>query len=65
LHNLLLLDLISLKNSTGPSEALLAVAGEMLSYSVELIILRHTLVNSGTSLIWKVCMSFQLICIDL
>ncbi|CAH0056166.1 unnamed protein product [Clonostachys solani] len=54
LHNLLLLDLISLKNSTGPSEALLAVAGEMLSYSVELIILRHTLVNSGTSLIWKI-----------
>ncbi|KAK7397709.1 hypothetical protein QQX98_012924 [Neonectria punicea] len=37
-----------------PDEALLTVAGEMLSHIVEVIILRDRLVNSGTSLIWKV-----------
>ncbi|KAH7155805.1 hypothetical protein B0J13DRAFT_593801 [Dactylonectria estremocensis] len=54
LHTLFLLHLASLKQISEPDEALLTMAGEMLSHIVEIIILRDRLVNSGTSLIWKV-----------
>lgn len=54
LHTLFLLHLVSLKKISEPDEALLTVAAEMLSHIVEVIILRDHLVNSGTSLIWKV-----------
>ncbi|KAH8734476.1 hypothetical protein BGZ61DRAFT_442601 [Ilyonectria robusta] len=54
LHTLFLLHLASLKQISEPDEALLTVAGEMLSHVVEVIILRDRMVNSGTSLIWKV-----------
>ena len=54
LHTLLLLHLISSRRSTEPDDALLMVAEEMLSLVVEVIILRDRLVNSGSSLIWKV-----------
>ncbi|KPM45974.1 hypothetical protein AK830_g722 [Neonectria ditissima] len=54
LHTLFLLHLASLRQISEPDEALLTVAGEMLSHIVEVIILRDRLVNSWTSLIWKV-----------
>ncbi|KAJ5496528.1 hypothetical protein N7463_008515 [Penicillium fimorum] len=54
LHILLLLGLVSQKRASELDESLLEVAGEMLSITVEVIILRDRLVNSGTSLIWKV-----------
>ncbi|VUC28933.1 unnamed protein product [Clonostachys rosea] len=54
LHTLFLLHLASLKQVTRPSEALLCSASEMLSLITEAIMLRDRLVNSGTSLIWKV-----------
>ena len=56
LHTLLLLHLILSRRSSEPDEALLMVAKEMLSLVVEVIILRDRLVNSGSSLIWKVCL---------
>ncbi|KAJ5607118.1 hypothetical protein N7537_003737 [Penicillium hordei] len=54
LHILLLLGLVSQKRASELDQSLLEVAGEMLSITVEVIILRDRLVNSGTSLIWKV-----------
>ncbi|KAH6887073.1 hypothetical protein B0T10DRAFT_530370 [Thelonectria olida] len=54
LHTLFLVSLVSQKKTSEPEEALLTVAGEMLSLTVEAIILRDRLVNAGTSLIWKV-----------
>jgi hypothetical protein len=46
--------LISQGKLCEPDGTLLTVAGEMLSLTVEVIILRHGLVNPGTSVIWKV-----------
>ncbi|CAG8367868.1 unnamed protein product [Penicillium salamii] len=54
LHILLLTGLVSRGKLSEPDDLLLTVAGEMLSITVEVIILRDRLVNSGTSLIWKV-----------
>lgn len=54
LHTLFLLHLVSSQRTAEPEETLLLVAAEMLSLVVELIILRDQLVNSGSSLIWKV-----------
>ncbi|KAL2703509.1 hypothetical protein AAEP93_004580 [Penicillium crustosum] len=54
LHILLLLGLVSQKRASELDQSLLEVASEMLSITVEVIILRDRLVNSGTSLIWKV-----------
>lgn len=56
MHIFFLLHLISLKQ-TEPNEGILTVAGEMLSYAVEVVILRDRLVNSGTSIIFKVIFS--------
>lgn len=56
LHTLFLLELSSQRKMSEPDESILKVAGEMLSHVVELIILRDCLVNSGTCLIWKVCL---------
>lgn len=57
LHILLLLGLVSQKRASELDQSLLEVASEMLSITVEVIILRDRLVNSGTSLIWKVSLS--------
>ncbi|OBT83805.1 hypothetical protein VE02_08659 [Pseudogymnoascus sp. 03VT05] len=54
LHILFLLCLVSLRHISEPDDSLLEVAVEMLSLVVETIVLRERLVNSGTSLIWKV-----------
>lgn len=54
LHTLFLLDLVASGRTTEPDRSLLVIAGEMLSLVVEAIILRHRLVNSGSSFIWKV-----------
>lgn len=54
LHTHFLLGLTYLQKHPEPNEVLLGVAGEMLSLIVEIILLRHKLVNSGTSWLWKV-----------
>ncbi|KFY41746.1 hypothetical protein V495_04814 [Pseudogymnoascus sp. VKM F-4514 (FW-929)] len=54
LHIRFLLCLVSLRHISEPDDSLLEVAFEMLSLVVETIVLRERLVNSGTSLIWKV-----------
>lgn len=57
LHTLLLLGLVTQKRASDVDRGLLEVASEMLSITVQVVILRDRLVNSGTSLIWKVCLS--------
>lgn len=37
-----------------PDNTIIEIAGEMLSLVVELILARDQIVNSGTSLVWKV-----------
>ncbi|CEI63399.1 unnamed protein product [Fusarium venenatum] len=54
LHTLFLLHLASSRQLEYPGRDLLAIAGEMLSSVTEAIMLRDRLVNSGTSLTWKV-----------
>lgn len=54
LHIHFLLGLAAQQKSFEPNEYLLGVAVEMLSITVEAIILRDELVNSGSCLIWKV-----------
>ncbi|KAG5659466.1 hypothetical protein KAF25_002025 [Fusarium avenaceum] len=54
LHTLFLLHLASSRQLQHPGRDLLAIAGEMLSLVTEAIMLRDRLVNSGTSLTWKV-----------
>ncbi|KAL6922576.1 hypothetical protein FSST1_006602 [Fusarium sambucinum] len=54
LHIHFLLGLVSQRSITEPNDHLLQVATEMLSITVEVVILRDQLVNSGTCLIWKV-----------
>lgn len=56
LHTLLLLGLVTQKRASDVDKALLEVASEMLSITVQVVILRDRLVNSGTCLIWKVCL---------
>lgn len=55
LHTLLLLGLVTQKRASDVDRELLEVASEMLSITVQVVILRDRLVNSGTCLIWKVC----------
>ena len=54
LHTLLLLGLVTQKRASDVDRGLLEVASEMLSITVQVVILRDRLVNSGTCLIWKV-----------
>ncbi|KAF2012089.1 hypothetical protein BU24DRAFT_485404 [Aaosphaeria arxii CBS 175.79] len=55
LHIHFLLGLVThQRRISSPNDELLAVATEMLSTAVEVIILRDQLVNSGSCLIWKV-----------
>jgi hypothetical protein len=56
LHTLFLLHLVSLRQLSEPDELLLRIASDMLSLVVQVIVLRDRLVNSGTCLIWKVCL---------
>lgn len=59
LHIFFLLHLISLNQVTEPNEGILTVAGEMLLYAVEVVILHNRLVNSGTSIIGKVIFNIR------
>ncbi|KAH7142097.1 hypothetical protein EDB81DRAFT_691571 [Dactylonectria macrodidyma] len=54
LHIHFLLGLVSQRSISEPNDYLLTVATEMLSITVEAIILRDQMVNSGSCLIWKV-----------
>ncbi|CAJ0552307.1 Ff.00g062860.m01.CDS01 [Fusarium sp. VM40] len=54
LHVHFLLGLVSQGSISEPGDDLLKIATEMLSITVEVIILRDQLVNSGSCLIWKV-----------
>jgi hypothetical protein len=54
LHTHFLLGFLSQRKVAEPDEALLKTASEMLSIVVEIIILRDRMANSGTCLIWKV-----------
>ncbi|KAJ5721970.1 hypothetical protein N7488_000005 [Penicillium malachiteum] len=54
LHTLLLLGLVTQRRASDVDTSLLQVAGEMLSITVEVVILRDRLVNAGSCLIWKV-----------
>lgn len=42
---------------TEPDIPIIETAGQMLALVVEAILLRDQLTNSGTGLIWKVCLS--------
>lgn len=53
LHVMLLLQL-ALDCSTLPGAQLLEAAAEMLTITIDAIVTRHRLANSGTSLVWKV-----------
>ncbi|KAI9155081.1 Notoamide biosynthesis cluster protein O' [Paramyrothecium foliicola] len=54
LHTNFLLDLSSQGKVSEPDEVIVSTAAEMLSLVVELVILRDSIVNSGSSLVWKV-----------
>jgi hypothetical protein len=55
LHTLFLLRLLFHDTLARPDPAILDVSDQMLALVVEVILLRDQLVNSGTGLIWKVC----------
>ncbi|KAJ5348388.1 uncharacterized protein N7506_001641 [Penicillium brevicompactum] len=54
LHVLFLLRLLMPSTLSEPDNTIIEIAGEMLSLVVELILARDQIVNSGTSLVWKV-----------
>ena len=58
LHVLFLLQLSFLDTLTEPDSSILDISDQMLSLVVDAILLRDQLVNSGTGLVWKVCLSF-------
>lgn len=55
LHVLFLLRQALRRRTSDWDPELNSVAGQMLSLVVEALMLREGLVNSGTSLVWKVC----------
>lgn len=55
LHTVFLLELSLQQKVSEPDESIVSTAAEMLSLVVELIILRDSVANSGSSLVWKVC----------
>lgn len=54
LHVLFLLHLLYLSCPTDPNPKFVEISEEMLSLVVEAMILRGQVINSGTSLVWKV-----------
>jgi hypothetical protein len=60
LHVLFLLRLLLLNTPAEPDMSITEVAQQMLSLVVEIILLRDQLVNSGTALVWKVCVRYSL-----
>lgn len=60
LHVLFTLHLLLLNTPTEPDPAIVEVAEEMLSITVDMILLRDQLTHSGTSLVWKVYISSYL-----
>lgn len=54
LHVLFLLQLLLLETPAEPSSSIVEIAEQMLSIVVETILLRDQLINSGTSLPWRV-----------
>jgi hypothetical protein len=64
LHVLFLLRLLLLNTMTEPDIPIIETAGQMLALVVEAILLRDQLTNSGTGLIWKVCLSPVVNCIS-
>ncbi|KAF4948065.1 hypothetical protein FSARC_13830 [Fusarium sarcochroum] len=54
LHTLFLVHLTTSKQMAQPGDTLLDISGEILSHITEAVMLRDRLVNSGTSLTWKV-----------
>ncbi|RDW92718.1 uncharacterized protein DSM5745_00040 [Aspergillus mulundensis] len=54
LHVLFLLQLLQLDSPAQPDPPIIEVAEEMVLIVVDLILLRDRLVNSGTSLVWKI-----------
>jgi hypothetical protein len=61
LHVLFLLRLLLLNTPAEPDMSMIEVAQQMLSLVVETILLRDQLVNSGTGLIWRVCVWYILL----
>ncbi|KAI1361340.1 hypothetical protein F5Y08DRAFT_347959 [Xylaria arbuscula] len=56
LHTVLLLNLASEPSISKPNSSTITIAAEMLSLTLEMVVLRDHLVNSGTSLTWKVAL---------
>ena len=54
LHVQLLLRLALVQRVSEPNIELVTVAADMLSLTVEAIVLKHHMVNSGTGLVWRV-----------
>lgn len=54
LHVLFLLSLLQLRTPAEPGFEIIEIAEEMVLLIVDLILLRDQIVNSGTSLVWKV-----------
>lgn len=59
LHVLFLLQLAFLDTLTEPDPSILDISDQMLSLVVDTILLRDQLINSGTGLVWKVCLSIS------
>jgi hypothetical protein len=57
LHVLFLLQLSFLDTLTQPDSSILDISDQMLALVVEIVLLRDQLVSSGTSQVWKVCIS--------
>lgn len=55
LHALFLLNLLLLSTPTEPDPTLVDIAEQILSVTVDMVLLRDQLTNSGTCLLWKVC----------
>ncbi|KAI2904343.1 hypothetical protein CBS63078_892 [Aspergillus niger] len=54
LHTLFLLNLLLLSAPTEPDPTLVDIADQILSVTVDMVLLRDQLTNSGTCLLWKV-----------
>ncbi|KAL2846992.1 hypothetical protein BJX68DRAFT_256200 [Aspergillus pseudodeflectus] len=54
LHVLFLVGLLQLRTPAEPDGAIIEVAEEIVAIIVDLILLRDQIVNSGTSLVWKI-----------
>jgi hypothetical protein len=54
LHVMFMLSLLQLRTPAEPDTSTVEIAEEIISLIVDLILLRDQIVNSGTSLVWKV-----------